>query len=276
MRAANPKDHVPHASQLHPRIRMKIASWNVNSLRVRLPQVLDWLQAHSPDVLGLQETKLQDEQFPVEEFRAAGYHAEFAGQKTYNGVAVLSREPACDTVRDIPGLEDEQRRIIGVTCGDLRVLDLYVPNGQSVTSDKYAYKLRWLERLTEYVVDQRARYPRLVLIGDFNIAPAPIDVHDPAAWEGKVLFSEPERAAFAHLLDTGLCDVFREQHPTEQAFTWWDYRVNAFRRNLGLRIDHVLASPALYERCRGCTIDLEARRVERPSDHAPIVAEFDL
>lgn len=259
-----------------PRIHMKIASWNVNSLRVRLPQVLDWLQAHSPDILGLQETKLQDEQFPVEEFRAAGYHAEFAGQKTYNGVAVLSREPACDVVRDIPDLDDEQRRILGVTCGSLRVLNLYVPNGQSVTSDKYAYKLRWLERLTAYVKEQCARYPHLVLVGDFNIAPEPIDVHDPAAWEGKVLFSEPERTAFTRLLDAGLCDVFRHRRPAEQAYTWWDYRVNAFRRNLGLRIDHVLASPALCARCRDCTIDMEARRAERPSDHAPIMAEFEL
>jgi exodeoxyribonuclease-3 len=256
---------------------MKIASWNVNSLRVRLPQVLEWLQSHSPDILGLQETKLQDEQFPVEEFRAAGYHAEFAGQKTYNGVAVLSREPACDVIRDIPELDDAQRRVLGVTCAGLRVLNLYVPNGQSVTSEKYVYKLRWLERLTEYVKAQSSLHPRLVLIGDFNIAPAPIDVHDPEAWEGKVLFSEPERAAFTRLLEAGgLRDVFREQHPDEQAFTWWDYRVNAFRRNLGLRIDHVLASQALYERCGGCIIDIEARRAERPSDHAPIMASFDL
>jgi exodeoxyribonuclease-3 len=255
---------------------MKIASWNVNSLRVRLPQVLDWLREHSPDIIGLQETKLQDEQFPVEEFLAAGYHAAFSGQKTYNGVAVLSREPACDVVRDIPDLDDAQRRILGVTCGKLRVLNLYVPNGEAVTSEKYAYKLRWLERLTDYVRQQHAVYPYLVLIGDFNIAPAPIDVYDPAVWEGKVLFSEPERTAFARLLETGLMDVFRERHPEEQAFTWWDYRVNAFKRNLGLRIDHVLASRSLYERCRDCSIDTEARRAERPSDHAPIVAEFDL
>jgi exodeoxyribonuclease-3 len=255
---------------------MKIASWNVNSLRVRLPQVLAWLKEHSPDIIGLQETKLQDEQFPIEEFRAAGYHAEFSGQKTYNGVAVLSREPTCDVVRDIPDLDDAQRRILAVSCGKLRVLNLYVPNGESVTSEKYAYKLRWLERLTEYVSAQHRQYPNLVLVGDFNIAPAPIDVHDPAAWEGQVLFSEPERAAFARLLDTGLTDVFRELHPQEQAFTWWDYRVNAFKRNIGLRIDHVLASRSLYERCRGCSIDMEARRAERPSDHAPIIAEFDL
>lgn len=255
---------------------MKIASWNVNSLRVRLPQVLDWLAQHTPDIVGLQETKLQDEQFPVEEFRAAGYQAVFSGQKTYNGVAILSREPACDVVRDIPGLDDHQRRIIAVTCGEVRVVNLYVPNGQAVTSEKYAYKLHWLERLTDYLKLQCREHARIAVLGDFNIAPEPIDVHDPAAWEGKVLFSEPERSAFARLLDAGLCDTFRLKHPDQQQFSWWDYRVGAFRRNLGLRIDHVLASPALCERCVDSVVDMEARRAERPSDHAPVIAEFAL
>lgn len=255
---------------------MKIASWNVNSLRVRLPQLLDWLALHAPDVIGLQETKLQDEQFPVEEFRAAGYHAVFSGQKTYNGVAILSREPADDVVRDIPALDDAQRRIIAATCGGVRIVNLYVPNGQSVTSEKYAYKLHWLERLTDYMKLQCRDHSRIAVLGDFNIAPQPIDVHDPAAWEGKVLFSEPERSAFARLLGAGLCDTFRLRHPDLQQFSWWDYRVGAFRRNLGLRIDHVLASPVLCERCLDSVIDMEARRAERPSDHAPVMAEFDL
>lgn len=255
---------------------MKVASWNVNSLRVRLPQVLDWLAANGPDILGLQETKLQDDAFPVDAFREAGYHAEFSGQKTYNGVAVLSREPGCDVIRDIPGLDDHQRRIIAVTCGPVRFINLYVPNGQSVDSDKYAYKLDWLERLTAYIEAQCALYPHLVVVGDFNIAPEPIDVHDPEAWEGRVLFSAPEREAFARLLAAGLCDTFRLRHPEEQAFTWWDYRIGAFRRNMGLRIDHILATPALCEACTDCIIDTGPRRLERPSDHAPILAEFDL
>ncbi len=256
---------------------MKIASWNVNSLRVRLPQVLAWLELHKPDVVGLQETKLQDEQFPVEELRAAGYHAAFSGQKTYNGVALLSRMPAADVVRDIPGLDDPQRRIIGASFDDVRVIDLYVPNGQSVDSDKYAYKLHWLERVTAWLAQQRRSHERLVVLGDFNIAPEPIDVHEPAAWEGKVLFSLPERTAFAQLLDdAGLCDTFRLKRPEETAYSWWDYRMGAFRRNLGLRIDHILASTALCERCRDSTIDTEPRRAPQPSDHAPAVAEFDL
>lgn len=261
---------------LHLIPAMKIASWNVNSLRVRLPHVLEWLALQAPDVVGLQETKVEDDQFPVDEFRAAGYAVEYSGQKTYNGVAILSREPACDIVRDIPGLDDHQRRIIAASCGDLRVINLYVPNGQAVDSEKYAYKLDWLERLTAYLAAQRAEHPRLVVLGDFNIAPAAIDVHDPPAWEGRVLFSAPERAAFSRLLDTGLCDTFRLRHPFEQAYSWWDYRMGAFRRNMGLRIDHVLASPDMCARCTDAMIDAAPRRWERPSDHAPVLAEFAL
>jgi len=255
---------------------MRIASWNVNSLRVRLPQVLDWLAAVGPDVVALQETKLQDGQFPHAELRAAGYHAESSGQKTYNGVAVLTREPARDVIRDIPGLEDPQRRILGLSCGGVRVLNLYVPNGESVDSDKYRYKLQWLAAVTRFIRDEVARHPNLVVLGDFNIAPAPLDVHDPAAWEGQVLFSAAERQGFAHLLATGLCDTLRLWHPAEPAYTWWDYRMAAFRRNLGLRIDHILASPPLCERCLDCRVDTAPRAWERPSDHAPVVAEFDL
>lgn len=253
---------------------MKIASWNVNSLRVRLPQVLDWLASARPDILALQETKLQDEQFPREELLAAGYHAEFSGQKTYNGVAVLTREPAHDVIRDIPGLDDPQRRILGLTCGSVRVLNLYVPNGESVDSDKYRYKLQWLEQVTRFIHDELTRHAEVVVLGDFNIAPAPLDVHDPAAWEGRVLFSAAEREAFARLLSTGLCDTLRLRHPDEPVYSWWDYRMAAFRRNLGLRIDHILASAALCARCSDCRVDRTPRAAERPSDHAPVIAEF--
>ena len=255
---------------------MRIATWNVNSLRVRLPQVLDWLAEARPDVLALQETKLQDEQFPHAELRAAGYHAECSGQKTYNGVAVLTREPARDVLRDIPGLDDAQRRILGLTCGEVRVLNLYVPNGESVGSDKYQYKLQWLAAITRFIEAELVRHPRLVVLGDFNIAPAPLDVHDPAAWDGQVLFSAAEREAFARLLAAGLCDTLRRLHPDEPGYTWWDYRMAAFRRNLGLRIDHILASAPLCWRCRDCRVDRTPRGRERPSDHAPVIADFDL
>jgi exodeoxyribonuclease-3 len=255
---------------------MRIASWNVNSLRVRLPQVLDWLAVSRPDVLALQETKLQDEQFPHAELRAAGYHAECSGQKTYNGVAVLTREPVRDVIRDIPGLDAAQRRILGLTCGGVRVLNLYVPNGESVDSEKYRYKLQWLAAVTRYIEGELGRHTRLVVLGDFNIAPAPLDVYDPAAWEGQVLFSAAEREAFARLLAAGLCDTLRLRHPEEPVYTWWDYRMAAFRRNLGLRIDHILANPPLCERCRDCRVDKTPRAWERPSDHAPVIAEFDV
>ena len=255
---------------------MKIATWNVNSLTVRLPQVLEWLAGEQPDILALQETKIIDEKFPCSEIEAAGYHVVFAGQKTYNGVAVLSRTAACDTETDVPGLLDPQRRILATSVGAVRVLNLYVPNGQSVTSDKYLYKLNWLEKVTAYIKQQMLLYPRLVVLGDYNIAPEDRDVHDPGLWEGQVLCSVPERAAFGHLIQTGLCDTFRlfEQPPGQ--FSWWDYRMAAFRRNLGLRIDHVLASPALCQVCSGCHIDKIPRAGERPSDHAPVVAEFML
>ena len=257
-------------------MRIKISTWNVNSLNVRLPQVLDWLREQQPDILALQETKLTDADFPLLDIANSGYQAVFSGQKTYNGVAILSRRPASDPATEIPGLNDPQRRVLGVTIGDVRVLNLYVPNGQSVGSDKYAYKLAWLDQLAVWLETERARYPRLIVLGDFNIAPEDRDVHDPAAWTGQVLCSAAERAAFQRLLDLGLQDAFRLFPQENQAFSWWDYRAAAFRRNLGLRIDHILISPALAAVCKSCQVDKAPRRLERPSDHAPVMAEFDL
>lgn len=253
---------------------LKIATWNVNSLNVRLPQVLDWLRDRQPDILALQETKLTDPDFPTLDIAEAGYQSTFAGQKTYNGVAILSRLPADEIVTDIPGTTDPQRRVLGATIGDVRVLNLYVPNGQAVGSDKFAYKLAWLDRLAAWLEIQLARYPRLVVLGDFNIAPDDRDVHDPEAWAGQVLCSESERAAFQRLLDLGLTDTFRLFPQEDHAFSWWDYRAAAFRRNLGLRIDHILASPVLAAACTACLVDKAPRRLERPSDHAPVIAEF--
>lgn len=254
---------------------MKIATWNVNSLRVRLPQVLDWLQQQQPDILALQETKLTDDQFPVEPLEQAGYVVLHSGQKTYNGVALLSRTPpAGEVTTDLPDLDDPQRRVLGAAFGDLYVLNLYVPNGQEVGSDKFAYKLAWLEHLQAFLATQLQRYPQLIVLGDFNIAPEERDVYDPKVWENSVLFSPPERAAFRALLDLGLSDTFRLFDQPEASYSWWDYRMNAFRRNIGLRIDHILASTALAPLCRAAAIDKTPRTLERPSDHAPVVAEF--
>lgn len=253
---------------------MKVATWNVNSLRVRLPQVLDWLAREGPDVLCLQETKTPDEEFPAAALEAAGYAAVFAGQRTYNGVATLARGPMADPLRDLPGLDDPQRRFLAVTAGGIRVVNVYVPNGEAVGSEKYAYKLRWLERLTGFVRAELTSHPRLLLTGDLNIAPEPRDVYDPVAWEGRVLFSEPERQAFRQLVDAGLRDAFRLFEQEEKSFSWWDYRAVAFRRNLGLRIDHILVGAELAAACTGCRIDVGPRRNERPSDHTPVVAEF--
>lgn len=252
---------------------MKLATWNVNSLKVRLPHVLEWLAAHQPDVLCLQETKLEDVNFPAAEIAAAGYQVLFSGQKTYNGVAILSKTPVADAVAAIPGFVDEQKRVLAATIAGVRVINLYIPNGQSVDSDKYQYKLGWLEAMTAWLADELARHPRLALLGDFNIAPDERDVHDPKAWEGQVLFSLPEREAFRRLVDLGLADSFRLFEQPEKIYSWWDYRMNAFRRNMGLRIDHILLSPALAETCKYCKIDKEARKAERPSDHAPVIVE---
>jgi len=253
---------------------MKVATWNVNSLNVRLAQVLDWLATAQPDILALQETKLTDDKFPHAEIKAAGYHAVCSGQKTYNGVAILSKLRGESEIRDIPALDDHQRRILGLTCGPLRILNLYVPNGESVGSAKYHYKMAWLERLTTFVAAEIRRHPDLVVLGDFNIAPEERDVHDPLLWQGRVMFSDAERDAFKRLLDTGLVDTFRLFDQAPGQFTWWDYRMGAFRRNLGLRIDHVLASQTMAGRCRACAIDKAPRKSERPSDHAPVLAEF--
>jgi exodeoxyribonuclease-3 len=255
---------------------MKIATWNVNSLNVRLPQVLAWLAAERPDVLALQETKLVDEKFPRADIEAAGYRALYAGQKTYNGVALLSRLPAQDVVIGIPGFDDVQRRVLAATFDGVRVIDVYVPNGESVESDKYRYKLNWLEKLTARIEHELAAHPQLVVLGDFNIAPEARDVHDPARWEGQVLCSEPERAAFRRLLALGLHDTFRLSEQPDKSFSWWDYRMQGFRRNHGLRIDHILASAALCTECRSCRIDKGPRAHERPSDHAPVMAEFTI
>jgi len=253
---------------------MLIASWNVNSLNVRLPQVLAWLAAEQPDVLALQETKLVDEKFPRAEIEAAGYHAVYAGQKTYNGVALLSRLPAQDVATSIPGFDDVQRRVLAATFNGVRVINLYVPNGESVTSDKYRYKLNWLEALTTWIQRELAANPRLVVLGDFNIAPEARDVHDPKRWEGQVLCSDPEREAFRQLLGRGLSDTFRLFEQPEKSFSWWDYRMQGFQRNHGLRIDHVLASAALCKLCETSRIDRGPRSHERPSDHAPVAAKF--
>ncbi len=251
---------------------MKIATWNVNSLKVRLPHLLDWLATTQTDVVCLQETKTEDVKFPREEIEAAGYQVAYAGQKTYNGVAIVSRAPLADIQADIPGFADEQKRVLAATVDGIRVVCVYIPNGQSLDSDKYLYKLRWLNALNAWLKDELARYPSLALLGDYNIAPEDRDVHDPAAWEGNVLVSEPEREQFRALLGLGLVDAFRLFEQPERSFSWWDYRAAGFRRNLGLRIDHILLSQALATRCSAVEIDKAPRKLERPSDHTPVVA----
>ncbi len=255
---------------------MKIATWNVNSLKVRLPQVLDWLAASQVDILCLQETKTTDENFPVDEISAAGYQVVYSGQKTYNGVAILSKEAATDIITDIPGLDDPQRRILCATIGGVRVLDLYVVNGQEVGSEKYAHKLHWLEQVAGFINVQLQQHERFVVVGDFNIAPDDRDVYDPEVWHERILCSTPERQALQKIIDLGLTDTFRLFEQPENSYSWWDYRAAAFRRNMGLRIDLILASQSLTGHCSACLIDKEPRRLERPSDHAPVVAEFKL
>jgi len=253
---------------------MKIATWNVNSLRVRLPHVLQWLEAAQPDVLAIQETKTVDEQFPLAELEAAGYNAVFAGQKTYNGVAIVSKSLATDVVTDIPDLDDPQRRILAATIDGVRVVNLYVVNGAEVGSEKYAYKLDWLAKVTGWLQQQAALYPSLVVLGDFNIAPEDRDVHDPVAWGDAILCSPAERAALQAIQALGLSDTFRQFTQPDKSFSWWDYRGGGFRRNHGLRIDLILASKPLADACQSCVIDREPRTWEKPSDHTPVVAEF--
>jgi len=259
---------------------MKIATWNVNSLKVRLPQVLDWLASTRADVLCLQETKLTDDKFPAEALAQAGYETAFAGQPTYNGVAILSRRdsvgaPASVTVGN-PLHADEQKRLISASVGGVRVICAYFPNGQAVGSDKYAYKLGWIDALLRWLEPQIAAGGEpLALLGDFNIAPEDRDVHDPKLWAGQVLCSEPERERFRALQALGLVDAFRLFEQPEKSYTWWDYRQMAFRRNMGLRIDHILVTPSLRERVTACSIDRDMRKREQPSDHAPVVAQIE-
>jgi exodeoxyribonuclease-3 len=253
---------------------LKVATWNVNSLRVRLEQVLAWLTAEAPDVLALQETKLKDPDFPADEFAARGYESLYVGQAAYNGVALLSRTALKDPATEIAGLRDAEKRFLAATVGDMRVCCVYVPNGQSVDSDRYSYKLDWLAALCTHLRAELARHERCLVFGDFNIAPDDRDVHDPERWAGQVLCSEPERAALRAILNLGFADSFRLFAQPQRVFSWWDYRAGALRRNHGLRIDLILTAPALSRLCTGCRIDAAPRRLPRPSDHAPVVAEF--
>ena len=253
---------------------MKIATWNVNSLKVRLPHVLEWLASASPDVLVLQEIKQITDAFAADTFSEIGYQSVASGQKTYNGVAVISREPSTDIVTDFPGFEDQQRRILAATIDGVRVVNLYVPNGNSVGSDKYEYKLGWLRALRGFLESEMRAHENLVVLGDFNIAPDDRDVHDPEKWGEGILCSPPERQALEELIGMGLSDVFRQFDQAEKTFSWWDYRAAGFRRNAGLRIDLILASKALADVCEASYIDREPRTWERPSDHTPVIAEF--
>jgi exodeoxyribonuclease-3 len=250
---------------------MKLATWNVNSLNVRLPHVLEWLRDNPIDVLCLQETKQEDIKFPYDVLKAVGYNAAHLGQKTYNGVAILSKHAMTDVEHGIAEFEDEQKRVISATINGVRVVCVYIVNGQAVDSDKYAYKMRWLEALNRWLAGQLKQYPNLVLLGDYNIAPEDRDCHDPAAWIGQILVSPREREAFEKLTQLGLHDSFRLFEQPEKSFTWWDYRMMGFRRNFGMRIDHILVSDALKEKCESCIIDKSPRKLERPSDHTPVI-----
>lgn len=257
-------------------MKLKIASWNVNSLRVRLPHVLRWVSENQPDVLALQEIKMMDDQFPLETFKDAGYEVVTSGQKTYNGVAIISKEKVDDLLFDFPTLVDPQRRILGVKYHGIRLLNLYIPNGESLDSAKFQYKINWLQNLDLFLKAELVLHPHMVVLGDFNIAPHDIDVHNPARWAGKLLFSEQEREAFSNMLAVGFKDCYRQHQPEEKEFSWWDYRLNAFERNWGLRIDHILASTPLAAKCERSFIDKTPRGWERPSDHTPVVAEFNI
>jgi exodeoxyribonuclease III len=254
---------------------MKIATWNVNSLNVRLPHVIDWLKANPVDALCLQELKLEDAKFPLAAIEDAGYHAVFNGQKTYNGVAILSRTRMEDVTKDMPNFEDPQKRVIAATINGIRIVNVYIVNGQSVDSDKYQYKLKWLTALREYMRAAIAEYGDVALLGDYNIAPEDRDVHDPKAWEGQVLCTEAERDHFQGLIHLGLTDSFRLFDQAEKSFTWWDYRMNGFKRNLGMRIDHILVTKNLADKTVGSVIDVLPRHWERPSDHTPMVTEIN-
>jgi len=254
---------------------MIVASWNVNSIRVRVEHVQRWLELQQPDILGLQELKMVTEDFPAEAFKAVGYEAVADGQKTYNGVALISRHAPEDICRGLPNYPDAQRRAIAASYGDLRVLNLYVPNGQSVDSEKFQYKLEWLDAVKDYVADEIAKHSKVLVMGDFNIAPEDRDVHDPEEWRDKVLCSKPERDRLQALVSLGLVDAFRLFDQAENSFSWWDYRAAAFRRKRGLRIDLILITTDLASQCTGCQIDTKPRQLDRPSDHAPVFATFE-
>jgi exodeoxyribonuclease-3 len=255
---------------------LKLATWNVNSLNVRLPHVLDWLKANPVDALCLQETKQEDSKFPYEALKEAGFNAVHNGQKTYNGVAILSPHAIEDVQLDLPNFADEQKRIVAATIQGIRVICAYVVNGQAVDSEKYEYKMRWLNALNTWLADELIKYPKLVLLGDYNIAPEDRDCHDPAAWVGQILVSPQEREHFQKLLQLGLHDSFRLFEQADKSFSWWDYRMMGFRRNFGMRIDHILVSDALKPACIAATIDKTPRKLERPSDHTPVILELGL
>jgi len=249
---------------------IKIASWNVNSLKVRLEQVLQWLEDSQTDILGVQETKLEDAAFPREAFEEAGYEVIYSGQKAYNGVAWISRFPIEDVEIGFPEFVDEQKRVLAATIAGFRCINFYIPNGQALDSPKYEYKLAWLEAMLDFIAEQRQQHDKLIILGDFNIAPDDLDVHDPKVWEGSVLVSPPERLKFQQLLRQDMHDALRFLHPQSTIYSWWDYRAHAFRRGMGLRIDHILVSANLLSGLAASGVDLEPRRHSRPSDHAPV------
>jgi exodeoxyribonuclease III len=255
-------------------VTFRLATWNVNSLKVRLPHLLDWLAQAQPDVTCLQETKTEDAGFPLAEVQAAGYQAVYCGQKAYNGVAILARSALAEVQHGIPQFPDDPKRVIAATVDGMRIVCLYAPNGQSPGSEKYAYKLRWYEALAAWLEKELQARPGLAVLGDLNVAPEDRDVHDPERWEGRIHVSEPERAAMRKVMELGFADAFRLFEQPEREFSWWDYRLAAFQRNWGLRIDHILLAPQLAKRCIACSIDKAPRRRERPSDHAPVVAEL--
>jgi exodeoxyribonuclease-3 len=267
------KQVIEQPGRINQHSHMRIVTWNVNSLNVRLPHVLSFLGKHQPDVLALQETKVPDEKFPRAEIEAAGYHVIFSGQKTYNGVAIISKSEATGIETDLPGLDDPQRRVLAATIDEQRIINLYIPNGQEVGSEKYDYKFRWLGALHDYLQSEIAQHERLIVLGDYNIAPADIDIYNPKRWQGKIMCSEPEREMFRSLLELGLNDSIRQLYPDEPMHSWWDYRLNAFKHGWGIRIDHILTTTALSLGAGG--VHQAERSKERPSDHAPVWLEFD-
>ncbi|MDU0810316.1 MAG: exodeoxyribonuclease III [Burkholderia sp.] len=255
---------------------MKIATWNINSLNIRKQHVLDWLEQSLTDILCLQELKLTNEKFPYTDFKSAGYHCWFIGQKAYNGVAIIARNTLSfnnfDVVQNIPGFFDLQQRLIAVTINNIRIISAYFPNGQDQDSDKFIYKMKWISALRVWLRNELLRYPKLALLGDYNIAPEDRDVHDISKWKYNNIISPQERKHFDELLHLGLIDIFRYFEQPKKLFTWWDYRMYAFRRNEGLRIDHILLSPSLTKICTACQVDLQPRKWKKPSDHAPVFA----